>query len=250
MTTEPAPATGARAADEPSGRGARARIRLTAIFGFLSCVTFVVAWFLPWVDVPPEERPRIRQAAEQSLEGWRKTDPETAGMVKVFLEDVVDEGRLTGLGLFHFLRTGRAVNRHYAGEEPRGGESARPFVVRRAFVVGEVLLAALPLVSLVLAVYFLTHRFRRVKSPVLILMALVGCGAAALSITWLRFAEILGIEVLTGVGLKLAAGAAVVQALGGIFGVDARNWWRVYAGLLATLSAVVVLVWAYVWATP
>jgi hypothetical protein len=44
----------------------------------------------------------------------------------------------------------------------------------------------------------------------------------------------------------VTAVAAVVLALAGVFGVTARNWWRVYAGAAATLVGIAVLAWAYV----
>lgn len=251
MSTDPAPAPAAVAdgaalsPDEPVGQAERARIRLTAIFGFLSSILVVVAWFLPWIEIPKDLRQPARTAISRDAEGPRRQDPALGQDVDVFVEDVT-AGRFSGLGLFHYFRTAPALNRYYAGEEATGGESGRPFQMRRAFRLGAMLIAGLPVVALVLAVYFATHGFRRVKSPVLILMALVGCAAAAVLIWWVRLVESLGYEVLAGIGLRLTGAAAVVLALGGIFGVTSRNWWRVYAGFLATLAALVVIAWAYV----
>jgi hypothetical protein len=232
--------------DEPVGAKERARVRWAALFGCLGCVVIVAAWFLPWIHVPEGDRRRVLDALRPRVEALPKQG-EAADHAARFgvVEESVERGHFTGLDLFHYLRSAWALNRWYVGPEPRDATGGQ-WWTQRTLLLGAVLLAALPAVALLMTSYFLTHGFRRAASPMLILMTLVGVGAGMATIGWLRFTDLAFLPLPAGIGLQATAGAAVVLALAGVFGVTSRNWWRVYAGAAVTLGAIAVLAWAYV----
>jgi hypothetical protein len=225
----------------PRAPAPRPHVNLAAVFGWLACVLAIAAFFLPWIEVPREKREQIRAAASPRIDELQ--DEDQAREWRVFLAQATDVGHLSGLDLFQYARIARDLNRHLTGATSDYGAD-RSAVIRRAYVVGMVTLAVLPVLALVLAVHFLVHRFRRAKSPVLILLVLLGGAGGALAIGWDRAG--LGFEGSTRVGFDLTLVAAVAQMSAGLFGVTAKNWWRVYAGALVTIGAVSALVWLYV----
>jgi hypothetical protein len=218
-------------------------VNLAAVFGCLACALAVAAFFLPWIVIPEAKRPEIRAAYAPRIAELEETNADLAAPWRILLAQSVDAGHFSGLDLFLYGRSARDLNRSLSGAASDYG-AGRAALLRRAFYVGYVTLALLPVLALALAVHFLVHRFRRAKSPVLILLVLLGCAGGAIAIGWDQAG--LGFQLKTGIGLELMLVAAVAQASAGLFGVTAKNWWRVYAGALVTLAAVSALVWVYV----
>jgi hypothetical protein len=79
-----------------------------------------------------------------------------------------------------------------------------------------------------------------------VLLVVTGGIGAAMTISWMRFAEGLQAEDWTGLGMRLALVASLLQAAIGLVGVTTRNWWHVYAVSIAALAVLLTLVWAYV----
>jgi hypothetical protein len=244
-TPPPGPAA-AVSVDEPVGEKERARVRWAAIFGTLGCLAIVVAWFLPWIYVPEDKVDGVRRALAPGIKALPREGEDAGHAARwTVVDEAIEEGHFTGLDLFHWFRSAWALNRRYTGPDPLAS-TAGTWVRQRSFLLGAVVFALLPAVAFLMACYFLTHGFRRAASPMLILMTLVGCGAGMLTIAGMRLADMKTLPLPTGIGLQGTAAASVVLGLSGIFGVTARNWWRVYAGAAVTLVAVAVLAWAYV----
>ena len=222
------------------------RIRLTAISGALAAALLLVAYFfLPWIVIPDSERGRVERALAPSLEELSTEAPELAEKVRILVRQVADEGHLTGLDTFHYARTMWALNRLRLGDEPRDPSTDQAWRTRRALILGAIVLALLPVGSFLLFLYFVLGRLRRAGTRSLVLLVILGCLGVAVTLAWMRFAEQLKVEAFTGIGLELALVATVAFACAGLFGVTAKNWWRVYAGSLATLAVVAALAWAY-----
>lgn len=236
--TPAAPGTGF-----PTPAGAQPRVRLSAVFGALASLLFLVSYALPWILVPEEQRPLIRAALQPGVDDLALAEPEIANDFRRLLDTISEDGRIGALDLFLYARTARRLN-EVLETGPQGG--GRPSQVRRAFLVGAVVLAALPVLSVLLALHFLAHRFRRARSPILILLVLAGGGGTAVALGWYAIARAFPLHGTTGIGMELALGASVAQACAGIFGVTSRNWWRVYSGAVALLGGLGVLAWAYV----
>lgn len=230
---------------DPSG-ASPGRIRLTAISGTLASALLLVSYFfLPWIVVPEAERGRVERAFAPSLDELSVEAPELAQKVRLLVRQVADEGHMTGLDTFHYARTMWALNRLRLGDEPRDPSTDRAWVVRRALLLGAIVLAILPVGALFLFLYFVLGRFRRAGTRALVLLVILGCLGGAVTLAWMRFAEGLKVEALTGLGLELALGSTVAQGCAGLFGVTAKNWWRVYTGSIATLAVCAALAWAY-----
>jgi hypothetical protein len=229
----------------------RDRVRLAAILGALSSAVLVVAFFLPWIRIPADARPRVREAIEPGLENLEKTHPKIVFGYEVLLGEIEESGAVSGLDLFVYSRTARGLNEVLLGQPGDVVEPADEGLAtrtRRAFLVAMVVLAGLPVAALLLFVHFVAHGFRRARSPTLILLTVAGFVGMAVALAWLRFANGLGVvKALTGEGLRATLAASVAQLGCGVFGVTNRNWWRVYVGSLATLLALGAFVWAHVW---
>lgn len=241
----PAPAAAAApsaapAASEPT----RARFRLTAVSGILAAVAFVASYFLPWVDVPPDEVRRLEAAFTKPVADLAPTNSELAERYRILLHEV-RKGRLTGLDVYLLARTSRDLNRLYEGVDPRDQTDSRPWMVQRSFVLAVVVFAVLPICSVLGTVALLLGRFRRVGGPTLVLLIVAGGIGTALTTAWMRFwTQIFG-SATTGLGLKVALAASVGETLVGLLGVTTRTWWRVYGAALLALGIVGALAWVY-----
>ena len=241
MEQEPPPAP----APAPPPSAPAERLRDAAVVGALASLLFLASYFLPWISVPPEQRPRIREAIAPGIDDLTKTHPDLAKDFRTLLDSVAGTGKVGAIDLFLYARSARRLNVVIEPERELDSRS-RPLVVRRAFLVAAVVLAVLPVLAVLLALHFLVHRFRRARSPVLILLILAGGAGTAVTVAWYAVARALPLHESTGIGMRMALLGAASQACAGIVGVTGRNWWRVYAGSLATLAAVAFLLWAYV----
>jgi len=232
------PLPGFAAIDPPSARShGRRPVRFAALVGAVASALWVVAYFLPWVEFPDADRARIRAALEPSIESLAVREPAHAARYRILLQDVVDDGHLTGLDLHHFARSAVALNRTLIGTDPRGHDLERPWVVQRALRSAGHGLLALPALGALVALLLLARGFRRVGSPTLALLVVLGLVATSVAVAWLRFAEGLSTGIRPGHGIHLALGASVAQACAGLFGVTAKTWWRVYAVALVAIAA-------------
>lgn len=214
--------------DAEDGEARRAPVRLAGIVGALASALWFAAFFLPWIEIPPSERTRIPAALEPSIESMARRQPEHAERYRILVRQIVEEGHLSGLDLYHYARTALALNETLIGTEPGPHALERPWVVQRALRLAGLLLAVLPLGAALVALWLLAHAFRRVASPVLSALLVFGTTGLAVAVAWFRFAETLTSGVRTGYGLELVLGAAVAQACAGLFGVTTKTWWRVY----------------------
>jgi len=230
----------------PERSDGRRPFRFAALVGAVASALWVVAFFLPWVEFPDADRARIRAALEPSIDSLATREPEHAERYRILLREVVDEGHLTGLDLHHFARSALALNRLLIGTEPRGHDLDRPWVVQRALHSAGYGLLALPILGAVVALLLLAGGFRRIGSPVLALLVILGLLSTVVAVAWLNFAERLSTGIHPGDGIHLALGASVAQACAGLFGVSAKTWWRVYAVALVAIGAVAFLAQRYV----
>jgi hypothetical protein len=214
--------------------------------GALATALWCVAFFLPWIEIPGPERLRIRNALDPSIESLAAREPEHAERYRVLMREVVDAGGLSGLDFHHYARTALELNKTLIGADPGNHVLERPWVVQRALRAAGFLLAALPIVSALLALYLLANAFRRAPSLVLAMLVVLGVTGGSVAIAWLRFAESLSTGMTTGTGLYLALGGSVAQACAGLFGVTSRTWWRVYVLAVVTMGAVALLASRYV----
>ena len=245
MSALPLPAVVASSPSDPIATGRRA-FRVAAFVGALASALWCVSFFLPWIEIPERERARIHAALEPSIESLAVREPEHAERYRILMRQVVDGGGLSGLDLYHYARTALELNRTLIGTDPRGHALERPWVVQRALRAAGFLLAALPVLSGLLALHFLAHAFRRARSAILATLVALGLTGGAVAVAWLRFAESLSTGMTTGRGLYLALGASVAQACAGLFGVTTRTWWRVYFIAVITMGAIGFLAGRYV----
>jgi hypothetical protein len=223
------------------------RLRLTAVCAAAASALLVASYALPWIELPQEERQRIDRTIRPRIEELRGDQPELAAALAELEKSAVERGHLTGVDVYRYARNAHALNRSLTGQAPPDASEDRPWQVQRALFLGEVVLVALPFAAGALVLLFLVQRFRRADAAPLTLLVLTGCVGAAMALAWMRFAESLGAELFTGLGLRLALAATLLQASIGLVGVTKRNWWRVYAGSLASVGVLGVLAWAYVW---
>jgi hypothetical protein len=246
LATPKTPESPGDAAAAEAERRELPRLRLTAIVGTIASALWLVAFFLPWIVLPPAQRDRVKRVLEPQIDELATRSPTDAENYRLLLNAAVEEGSLTGLDLYHYARSALSLNRTEQGEAPEMHRTERPWVVQRGFRAVAILLAALPLLSLAIFLHFPWSRFRAAGSGVLVSLVLAGFGGGALAITWLLFAEALQSEMLRGDGWRLGLLASVTQALAGLFGVTTKNWWRVYATSILLLGAIGSLAAFYV----
>jgi hypothetical protein len=225
----------------------RGRVRITSLAGTVSALLMGLCFFLNWVEVSPRLGEAFRDGIEEAVAEKDEKSPVEEDF-QALADTLASEGALTGMDLIHWVRTAGAFGREIKG--PREREADAP--TQRALVVARLLLNGLLFVGFLLAAYFVFHGFRRVTSPVLILCILVGTSAVVLA-GGLHYAHHLVLDALgsaadgvaNGIGSKvlLLGGAGLVLA--GVFGVSARNFVRVYAGVACTAGALYVLTLRY-----
>lgn len=230
----------------PERSDGRRSLRVAALVGGLASALWVVAFFLPWVEFPEADRARIRAALEPSIESLASREPEHAERYRILLREVVDDGHLSGLDLHHFARSALALNRLLIGTDPKGHDLERPWVVQRALTSAGHGLLALPGLAALVALVLLARGYRRIGSPILACLVVLGLLATAVAVAWLRFAEQATSGIRPADGIRLALGCSVAQACAGLFGVKATTWWKVYASALVAIAAVALVTGRYV----
>jgi hypothetical protein len=206
----------------------------------LAAFALVGAFFVDWVHVKPAEARRLQEAAEAQLTG---DTSEVAEHWRTLNREMVEKEAVSGLDVFSWTRAARAWT---APRRPGETAPASEEKAERAILVLAVLLASLPIGGAILGLYFLTHRFRRATSPVLILSMLLGVVAVGIPALYRIGEGVVGQETDPAIGLTALSLLGGVLLLVGAFGVKAENWWRVFAGALATGGALGVLGWVYV----
>jgi hypothetical protein len=244
MPTEPGPAS--EPAAHPPSKHVR-RLRLTAVCAALASALLVASYAMPWIEFPAEERERIGKAIAPGIRELPADQKDLAEEYRDLSREVVERGRFTGVDVYRYARNAHALNLLYQGAAPTDQADERTWQLQRALKVGQLVLGALPFAAVGLVLVFAVQRFRRAGTAALTLLVLAGCVGAAMVLAWMRFAEGFGVEVLTGLGMRLALAATLLQASIGLVGVSRRNWWRVYGASLASVGVLGVLAWAYVY---
>ena len=227
---------------------ARPRLRVTGVVGALAAVCVVGSFFLPWIDINPERAQQFRDAVERELAG--RTPPPAGGAdFRRLATTMVDRGALQGTDFILWVRTAKAFSAELDERENPGVEAD---VHQRRLEVVRILLYGIPAGALLLAAYFLFHRFRRARFPALVLSILVGVAAVVLAGT-LQFGHAFIGQTLRegappgslGAGWRLLLGGGVALGLAGFFGVTTRNWFRVYVISALTAAALAFLALRY-----
>ncbi|MHC5012145.1 MAG: hypothetical protein ACYTG6_14560 [Planctomycetota bacterium] len=219
------------------------RVRLASLAGTVAGIALIVAFFLPWVRVEHDVAVSFEERIEERLADPARPTPARAGDWRRLGRLVLEQGYVSGLDIFYWARTAKPTAD--ALNEGAAPGDAGPIGARAIHVVAIVVLG-IPLVALLLVLYFGTHRFRRARSPALILATLAGAAAVVTAGLYGIVEGAIERETNPGVGLSvlLAAGAALF--LVGPFGIRLRNWWRVIGGAIAAGGALAILAWSYV----
>jgi hypothetical protein len=214
-------------------------VRRTAIFGAVAALGVAASLFVAWVEIDPAVAERFLAKVEQRL-----SDPDLPVVPRAddwrrLARIVAEEHTITGVDVFFWARTASASGLAQEGSlgERRGA---------RAILLLAILLAVLALGGLLLGLHFLRHRFRRVRSPVLILCVVLGGIAVGLSALYGIVQGAVDAETEGAWGLQALRACGAVLLLAGAFGVKAVNWWRVYGGALLTLAAIGIVSWQFV----
>jgi len=227
--------------------GPEDRVRVTSVVGALASAAIVVAFFLPWLHVPPDQARRYLERMEERFEKPLQPVPEGVSerdwlrLARIAAE----EGSVSGLDIFYWARLARSTADAYGraeGAEPDEPPAKLSRVVRLVGIV----LAALPVAALLLALYFVVQRLRRAHSPTLVLAVLSGVVAIAVPAAYSILESGLAVRTRPAVGLHVLGAAGPALLLAGVFGVRLRNWWRVFLGALAVGGGLVLLAWAWV----
>lgn len=224
-------------------------MRLTSVGGTLAALALAAAFFLDWVTVAPPGAQTFRAEVQKALGDAEAPSAARDDFLRL-AETLAEEEALAGTDILLWIRTAHAYNAERAAEQARVGEGLER--TQRQLYLARVLLYALPLAGLLLAAYFLVHRLRRARSPMLILSVLTGALAVGVA-GWLDFTHHLvvgtlgdaaaGVRLGLGIWLLLGGGAALLLA--GLFGVTVKNWFRVYAGSAATGACLALIAWQY-----
>ncbi len=227
MTATPPP-DGAPRPDPPIVEEAD-RLRVCSVSGLAGALAIVIAFFLPWVTVKPEAAAAYRERVVQRLEDDQLPTPPHAEDWRRLAEHVGRDRRAAGIDVFWWARIASVDAQGNVVNIAAPGANA---LVSRAITVGAVWLGALPVLSVLLFAYFLTHHCKRARSPALITAMLVGAAAVLTTGAYDIISAELGQELDSAVGLTVLLLGGAVLFLAGSFGVKARNWWKVFGGTI------------------
>ena len=229
-----------------------ARVRLTSVAGAAAAACLCASFFLPWVRVDRALADDFHATMERAVAD--RTPPSDGA--REFLALAVhmrDEGGLRGVDVIHWVRASQSVGRDL-DRAAASGLAAEEHQRRLALVL--LLLYGMALAAFLLAAHFLVHRFRRARAPVLILCILTGLMAVVTAYI-LDFAQrfsagtldqtgqpLVGHWELSGGWVCLLTGGALLT-LAGVFGVRARNWFRVYVISGATAAGLALIALRY-----
>lgn len=235
--------------EEPSAP-TRGRVRLTSVAGAVASACLVLALFLDWVVVEPPLAQQFRADVTKALDDAEATSAARDDLRRL-ADTLAERHGLAGTDFILWVRSARAYTAERAAERPVADPVDQQ--TQRRLHLARILLYALPLAGFVLAAYFLVHRLRRARSPMLILCALTGALGILVAggfdfvhhvlIATLGQAAV-GVQLALGVWLMLGAGAVLL--LVGLFGVTKKNWFRVYAGSAATAVCLALIASQYV----
>jgi len=226
----------------------RPRLRLTGVAGALAALCVGASFFLPWVEVNPERARQFQDAVERDLSGRDPPPPGGAGFRRL-ATTMVEDGALKGTDFVLWVRAAKAFSAYLDTSENPGVEAQAH---QRRLELARLLLYGIPVGALLLAAYFLFHRFRRARFPVLVLCILVGVASVVLAGA-LQFAHGFIEQTLRsgapsgdlGMGWRLLLGGGAVLGLAGFFGVTTRNWFRVYVISALTAAGLAFLALRY-----
>lgn len=215
--------------------------------GALASAAIVVAFFLPWLRVPPEQARRYLDRMEARFD--EPLHPVPAGVSRSdwlrLARIAAEEGSVSGLDVFYWARLARTTADAYGRAEGAAPDEPPAKLSRVIRLVG-IVLGALPVAAMLLAVYFVVQRLRRAHSPTLVLAVLSGAVAIAVPAAYSILESGLDVQTRPAVGLRVLGVAGPALLLVGVFGVRLRNWWRVFLGALAVGGGLAILGWAWI----
>lgn len=219
--------------------------RLTAVVGIVASALLILAFFLPLFTVDAAEAGRVATRIESEIERRSDDKPIARDFASVF-RTVTDQGHVTPADLVHYARTARRQrgNLREVAAAPAG--VPKPSGVFDRMLVLLMILSAAPAVGgVVLIGYFLFHRLRRVRSPMLVLALVIGCLGAVFPVAhqYARFEVEPYLGRAAGFWVQLGASAALI--LTALFGVRWTNWWRVYVLGTVTVASLGAVAFAY-----
>lgn len=219
--------------------------RLAAVVGIAASALLILAFFLPLFTVDAAEAGRVAARVESEVER-RSDDKVIARDFASVFRTVTDQGHVTPADLVHYARTARRQRGNLIQDAAApAGVPEPPGVFDRMLVLLMILSAAPAVGGLVLIGYFLFHRLRRVRSPMLVLALVIGCLGALFPLAhqYARFE----VEPYLGraVGFWVQLGASVTLILTALFGVRWTNWWRVYVLGSVTVASLGAVAFAY-----
>jgi hypothetical protein len=211
------------------------------VVGAVAAAALVAGVFRPWVGVPPEVASHALSLVGERLGDPTRPPVTNAEEWRALWEDVVFQGHVTGLDVFHWARLAAPRDPALLGE----GAEAREAVQGRAILLAAGLVAAVPVAAGLLALVAVLRRFRPLPAWALVLAMLTGLAAVLLPAAFevVRGALPAGLERREGLTLWLVAGAGLFLA--GSFGAPARTWWAplLVALLLAAVLGAVATAW-------
>ncbi len=219
------------------------RRRLSAVFGTLFGGVLFAACFVPWVKVDPAQAERVQKAVAVEIAGVAEPSRATRDFAQVF-DTLGNTSSLSGVDLFQWCRAARGYRDSIrAGEAGRARDLTRK--IDRALLLFAIALAAIPIGGMLLGLYFLIHRFRRNRSPVLILAAIIGAIAITIAGAYERTINPIHEAVQPGLGFPLLLVGGAGFLLVATFGVTRRNWWRVYLGVGVTAAGLALMAYSF-----
>jgi hypothetical protein len=222
------------------------RVRVTSLVGTLASAAIVVAFFLPWLSVEPDQAAGYLRRMEERFEDPVHPVPE--GVSKpdwLRLAGIAaEQGHVSGLDVFYWARMAGKTAEAY-GRAEHAGRDEPPATLSRAIRIVAIVLGALPVVALLIALTFVVQRFRRAHSPTLVLAVLGGAVAIAVPAAHSIVESGLEVRSESAVGLHLLGVAGPVLLLAGVFGVRLKNWWRVFTGAVIVGGGLALLAWAW-----
>lgn len=201
------------------------RTAVTSVVALVGAIGVVVGFFLPWLDLPQEERGQMG-FTRGDVERWERTAtdrPKDEGPV-VLAQGWLDGGSLDGSGWLAVLRLGVDHG------QDRGIEAREV----RAWRVAIVALRALPFAAGLLAALLLLGRLRPMSTGVLAACLLVAIAVVALAaLVALGASERARAAVLLrpfalGSGLLMIGASGPLLLGAGLLGARRGTWWKAW----------------------
>lgn len=210
------------------------RTSLATVLAFLGLVVMAVGWFRPWLARLEADGFRFTPAELRELEEQERRAGTPDDLV-VVTRRVRENGYLTGRDLAAFAGASRVRDR--SSLTPSEG---------RAWDVVVAFLRWAPFVAAGAAALLLLGRLRKPGVLVGTLTLVIALAVSAfVGLLWLGASQTARESVannpgIIGEGMWAIHAGALLALVGGLFGVRASTWWKVYLLTVAVVVAVVV----------